>query len=982
MLRIIGPVRGRWLFVCLLGLQHLQQAGAAPGWDCQRSADGKEWVCSAGKSQPGAPSGRVEAPARSQEPAQPPREREVVRETPVKPERDERPVELARPAPSERPSVEKEAVEPDIGGVPERAETPSEESAPEPDVAETDIVPKNEDEAEVPRAVTMKRLPGVTAPTLGEAAPKQMVKSSAPPGWSCKPGPEQQWDCGLVGPDPRGEAHPVGEAAESETGWAESSTITGQDESRFRSIMARLPDDPWRLTCGKHKSEITPSTLFLVTPEDEVARKRAPLEIRSDSAELLHGEVSNFQGTADLVRADQTLFGDFVTHNNESGTLNAQGDVIYREKGLSFAGDTAFLRLNTDQGVLRNSQFVIETVPARGTSRRTTIDSKYLTRYEKVSYTTCPPGNQDWLMHASTAKINKETGRGFAKNAWMEFKGVPFFYTPFLSFPVDDRRQSGFLTPTFGSSKVGGFNFVLPYYFNLAPNYDATFSPRLLTNRGLLFRSEFRYMTDWTKGTIQGEYMPHDKERDEARGMFAVRNRAKFSKNLTSRLNIFHVSDERYLNELGNILHIPNNVFIRSYGDLTYTGTNYSVVAASDYYQTIDPSFTDASKPYARLPQLTFNYWQNVLDTGLQFQGLAEVVNFYNPERVQGQRLNLKPRLSYPLQSAAGFVTPSVTLQHTEYWLDYPDNISGNGDSQSLTVPSFSLDTGAFFDRDFQLGSLPMQQTLEPRLFYLYIPEVDQNDIPVFDSAQYDFNFYQLFRENRFVGTDRVGDTNQLTAALTTRFIDQESGLERLKLSLGEIFYFSDRRVQLSPTTPPDTSTVSNLVAEATSMITDHWSFKSTGQWNPDTNRIGRGQVGFFYNSRRNDLFSVSYRYLGDPNNLSQVKVNLTDVGFRLPFAEGWHLIGQWQYSILDQLTTQAVVGVEKETCCYRLSLVGLALSEWRDNTNGQVLSAEDAESNNTLFFMLELKGLTRLGDQIDRFLARNIRGYRMENEF
>ncbi len=975
MIRIIGPARSRWLLLCAFGLQQpLCAQAATPGWDCQRSADGKEWMCTAGPgdSAAGAPAGRPAQPAARPAP--------VVRtpeaEEPTAAPETEASEQVAQPAPPQRVPRDTPA-EPEPT---ETAESPAEETVEEPTLAEGQESAGGEDEREEPR-VTFKRLSGVTAPVLAEAPRKESVKPAAQPGWTCKAGGEQQWDCGLVGADPRGEAHTVGEAADSVADWEESSTITGQDEARFRSIMARMPADPWKLTCGKRKSEITPSKYFIMSPEDEIARAQAPLEIQSDTAELVHGEVSNFEGTADLVRADQSLFGDFVTHNNESGTLNAQGNVIYREKGLSFSSDTAFLRLKTDQGVLRNSQFVIETVPARGTSRRTTIDSKYLTRYEKVSYTTCEPGRQDWLMHASTAKINKETGRGFAKNAWLEFKGVPFLYTPFMSFPVDDRRQSGFMTPTFGSSKVSGFNFILPYYFNLAPNYDATFTPRLLTNRGMLYRGEFRYLTDWTKGTIAGEYMPHDDQRDDSRGMFAFRNRAKFTKNLTSRMDIFRVSDDRYLNELGNILHIPNNVYIRSHGDLMYSGTNFNAIAASDVYQTISPNIPNSAQPYARLPQLTFNYWQNVFDTGLLFQGTADAVNFYNPDRVEGQRLSLRPKLSYPFVNPGGFVTPSMTLQHSEYWLNYPDNAVNNGDSQSLTVPIFSVDSGAFFDRDFQLGSLPMQQTLEPRLFYVYIPEVNQDDIPNFDSAQYDFNFYQLFRENRFVGTDRVGDTNQITAALTSRFIDQDSGLERLKLSLGEIFYFSNRNVQLNSTIAPDTSTVSNIVGEVSSSLTDAWSFKSTGQWNPDTNRIGRGQVGIFYNNRRNDVFSVSYRYLGDPNDVSQVKVNLADIGFRIPFADGWHVIGQWQYSILDQLTTQAVAGIEHETCCYRLSLVGLRYLNGTTTTGVQVL-AEDAEANNTVFFMLELKGLTRLGDQIDRFLSRNLRGYRLENEF
>jgi len=803
--------------------------------------------------------------------------------------------------------------------------------------------------------------------------PPKSVAAAKPPGWSCRPGETgKDWDCSLVGPDPRGLPHVVAEESQKAENWAETTTITGEDEQRFGALTALLPADPWANACAG-KSESAPMTEFLLTPGEKLARERQPLEIRSDYAEMVDDEIATFTGAAELTRADQKLWGDFVTHNTVSETLNARGNVIYQEKGLTFSSDTAFMELDTNRGVFRNAQFILETVPARGTSRLTHLDSDTLSRYEKFTYTTCPPGDTDWMLHARHVKINKETGRGSAKHAWLEFKGVPFLYTPYMSFPVDDRRLTGFLTPSFGSTKVGGFDLTAPYYFNLAPNYDATFTPRLLTKRGLLLRGEFRYLTEMTQGRVLAEYMPRDDVRGATRGQVGFINDTRFAENLFSHVDANYVSDDRYLNELGNPLNIVDRRHIRSYGQLTYGRSGFGISTLADYYQTIDPTIPATGRPYYRLPQVILSYGHALGNTGLLFNGLSEITNFsHTGGQVSGQRLNVIPRISYPWQKAAGFIVPSLSWQHTQYWLQ--DQLPGVNDSLSRTAPIFSLDSGLFFEREFEVAETPLLQTLEPRLFYLYIPDKNQKDLPVFDTGEYDFSFYQLFRENRFTGVDRLGDANQVTLALTSRLIDQASGLERLRASVGEIFYFDDRDVTLS-NTAPKTENKSNLVAEVYSRLTPTWSIRSGGQWNPEEGRIDRGQVALQYDDRDNHLFNVAYRFRRD-QNFDFVRLDLTDVSFRLPFAKGWNAIGRWQYSLLDQVTLESFLGVERETCCWRFSLIGRHyINDVRTGTNG------GNTANNGVFVQLELKGLTRFGDQVDRFLERSISGFRLEDD-
>ena len=997
-----SPKHLRWAVLVSLGLS--STPGHAGGnWNCERSKDGKDWVCVTKGAQPApaesaqpAPSGeKSTAPAES---AQPAPSGEKSTRPPEPPARLVRPEE---PAPHPAPILAEPAPVPRAGPTPaEPAAVPAKpvpSRPPEPALA-----------AEPEPAAPLQRLPTTIKDRPPSAEAPAQAEAPQRPGWNCRTGEPgengKEWDCALTGADPGGAAHTVGESGEATQYWSQSPTITREDEQRFQRVMSLLPANPWANACsGLRKRDTAPMTEFLLTPAEREQREHEPLEAYSDYFEMLDNEIVNFTGTADLVRADQKLWGSFVSHNTYANTLNARGNVVYQEEGLTFASDTAFLDMDTDRGVLRNTQYILEAVPARGTSRLTHLDSNTVSRYETATYTTCPPGNLDWLMHASNVRIDKDSGRGVARNAWLEFKSVPMFYSPYLSFPVDDRRQTGFLPPSFGSvfgsnsKNATGFQFNAPYYFNLAPNYDLTFTPRIMAKRGVLAQGEFRYLTENSRGRALLEAMPWDAVRQQSRGQAGLQDDTRLAENLRLHIDGNYVSDERYLRELGNPLNIVNWRYIRSNGSLTYSGSNYTVQTLADYYQTIDPTIPPSAQPYYHLPQVSFNIGQPIGDTGLVASGLADISSFQHTSsglRPVGERLNLKPRLSYPLQSAAGFFTPSVTLHHSEYWLEDVDRwqywapkssrlVSTRENSLSRTVPLMSLDSGVYFEREFNLGQSSMLQTLEPRLFYLYVPYRDQRKIPVFDSSEYDFTIYQLFRENRFTGNDRVGDANQLSFAVTNRFIEQSSGLERLRLSVGGIRYFQDRRVNLfdqaDPTLTDDASKTlrgyrtqpdSNLIADAFSALSPDWSLRTAGQWNPERGRIDRGQVGLQYNNRANQILNLAYRFRRFQNQ-DAVSLDVTDVSFRLPISQGWYTIGRWLYSLEDQVTLDSFFGFERETCCWRFTLLG----------RHYINDPKQTLANNGVFLQLELKGLTRLGDQVDQFLRRTVSGYRLADE-
>ena len=812
-------------------------------------------------------------------------------------------------------------------------------------------------------------------------------------GWSCRQGEDaKEWKCTLAGPDPRGETHVVHEPGEEVLNWSEQTDITDEDEKRFRSLMGSFPSDPWLLHCGKR--EEYRGTDFLVSPADRTARERAPIEIRADYGELHGDEMANFSGAAQVTRADQRLSADYISRNAFADTMNASGSMTYMEKGLAFSSDSGFLELGKDKGVLRNSQFVLSTVPARGTSRLTFFDSKDLSRYEQFSYTSCPPGNRDWILHADKVKINKATGQGSGSHAWMEFKGVPMFYTPYMSFPTDDRRQTGLLAPSFGYSSIRGFDLTIPYYFNLAPNYDLTVWPRLLTERGVLLHGDFRYMTPYNQGRLIGEVLPSDWETNKTRGEVGFLDNAFLTQNLRTHLDLNWVSDQQYLNQLSNQLALIDFNYVRSNATVTYTGEGYGVTTSMDYFQTINPLISQEQRPFFRLPATYLYQYTPIADTGLNLTTNAEFVNFASEVNPAGQRFNLRPQLQYPLRGAAGFLTPSVSFQLTQYLMNDLVNPNDPNDStkqnqqvvdSSLTraLPIVSLDSGLFFERDLDIGKSGYTHSFEPRLFYVYIPYQNQDKFPLYDTINYDFRYQQLFRENRFTGGDRLGDTNQVTLAMTSRLSDLGSGRDRLRGTIGQIFYFQGRRVTLPISNvgteyyPDQATTFSNLIADVSAALSDRWWLDVGGQYNPYDDQFERRQVSLRYDAHNNDLFNLTYLYLNQPSNQS-FQIDLIDSSMRLPIpfmGEGWHAIGRWQYSLLDQITLEAFGGIERETCCWRLAVVG---RHYINNVSGTAGTSNFTSSaNNGVFVQFEFKGLTRLGDQLEKLLTRSIRGYR-----
>ena len=922
-------------------------------WNCEQNQSG-EWTCLNDGSASAAPASPPKPLTKPTAPAQPAPQQTVKTDPAPTPQT---PAATAAPTPTASTTASTPA--PAIA-------TPTTASAP------AAIAEKKPLEALKQRLrLVDKPKPSPEAPKL---APEPSLANNKESGWTCQSGDNQaKWNCNLVGPDPQGDAKVVAETA-VDNPWLPRPFTRGQEQS-FQALRAEFEHDPWQ-NCSSWSGK----KRKLQSPAQGV-RDGATTDVNADFTEVFDGEIMSFAGNVDLRRADQHVTAEKASYDTVSETVDAQGHVMYSETALAFSSETASFSLGKDEARLRNTLFIAAEAPLRGSAETVYRDSKSLSRYNDAAITSCPPGNQDWVAHAERLKIDRDSGKGSAKNAWLEFKGVPVAYTPYISFPVDNRRLSGFLSPTWGSSQRNGFDTSLPYYWNIAPNADTLFTARYMDKRGVMFRNKFRYLTDISRGSLFTEYLPFDDQTGKARYLGSFKDQTIFTPHLSSLIDLNYASDKTYFNDLNNALGIQTARFLNNTAFINYGRQNVAFSAGVQHYQSIDKTITDQLTPYDVLPRINLNLSHPFQSLPLTVAMDNQYSYFYHDVNVNGQRLALAPSISAPLESGAGFLIPKITGHFTQYQLSN-QALTGQPDSISRTLPIFSLDTGLQFEKQLNLAGMPYSHTIEPRLFYLYIPRKDQSAIPVFDSSAFDTNFYSLFRENRFSGSDRIQDANQVTLAMTSRFIDSTTGLEPMKVSAGQIVYFQDRTVNM-PGVPTQISQTSNFVGEFSGQMTKHLSYMTGAQWDPENNAVGRGQAVLKYRSQPNEIFDIGYRYrrtsLSGITNVPQAEISQTDVSFRWPLLGDWYGLGRWQYALNFDKTTESFIGVERENCCWRFRILGRRFINGAYTSN---ILDPDAKPETAFFVQLELKGLTSFGDSIDTFLQTNLNGYRKASYF
>ncbi|WP_081987152.1 LPS assembly protein LptD [Methylotenera sp. G11] len=600
----------------------------------------------------------------------------------------------------------------------------------------------------------------------------------------------------------------------------------------------------------------------------------------------------------------------------------------------------------------------IRSSKARGDAESVLFEGEDKKRLLGARYTTCDAGVDDWYIKASEISLNDYTESGSAKNARIEFKGVPLLYTPWISFSFNDQRKSGFLSPTIGSTSRSGFEALVPYYWNIAPNMDATLAARALSKRGVQLQGEFRYMEDNYAGISNLEYLPTDSLSNETRYYANLKHQHKFGNGWSAGYSLEKVSDDQYFSEMSTRIVTTSRVNLPQQFNVDYVDDTWRFNAIAQKFQTLKQD----AYPYERLPQMTLvgnKYYDNV-NANLYSQLSVFDINKNAPlnsitgqPRVTGVRSTIYPSISIPMSRTYGYVTPKLGIHYTSYSLnDDPNNQS----SYQRTLPIFSLDSGLYFDRDFKIASRGYSQTLEPRLFYVYIPERDQSNIPIFDSSLADLNFSSLFSENQFVGNDRINNANQLSFALTSRFIESSTGTQRLSASIGQRYYFADQKVTL-PGVEARKNNSSDIIAGISAQLRTSWIVDAFWQYNTDNSNSVRSTISGRYNPEPGKVLNLSYSYRQD-------SIDQSDISAQWPLGKGWYGIGRANYSFRESRIIETIGGLEYDAGC------------WQARSVIQRVSTATAEANYALFFQLELGGLASIGANPLKVIQRNIPGY------
>jgi LPS-assembly protein len=702
----------------------------------------------------------------------------------------------------------------------------------------------------------------------------------------------------------------------------------------------------------------------------------------------LQGDTVHFTGGVDVTQGYRRFQGDTAVVDREQETIRLTGQVSLREPGMLLVGDRAFFDSDSGEATVENGQFVLHADHLRGDAGELERDSEGLIHLHNGTFSYCPPGENDWQIRAKDVELDLDDGLGTARNATVNVGKVPIFYTPWLRFPLDDRRRTGLLWPDFGNDSTGGLDITAPLYLNLAPNYDALYSPRYIEERGVNHELKLRYMHDnvgyWTVG---GTYMGHDKHyenqieegQSDDRWLGVVKHDGLFAQRWRSRIDYMKASDEQYMKDLeATSLNAQRQTSLLQLGSMDYLGDDWLFNLEVQQFQSLAEDINDQ---YKKLPQFTGQYRGRGTPFALQPIALGQYSNFDSDEDVvTGQRAYAELGASYPMQWSYGFLEPLLKYRQLNYELT--EGRFFTDDSPSAGSALASVDGGLVFERDTRLAGKNLLQTLEPRLYYLYAEHEDQTDQPDFDSAELTFNYNQLFRETRFSGHDRLDDANQLSVGLTTRFIDTETGERLLSASLGQIFYFRDREVRLQPGAQPLDESGSEIAGELSFNPTRHISVRSTLVYDPYSGNMNSGNVQAGYRADNGTIFNIGYSYRR-PLNLvnNQQETEQASASAYYPLTNNWRVFGAVNYSVIDNKNIEDMLGVEYDNCCWTVRLMHL---RYYDNTTTGFFpdfSNPNLEQEKSTQVQIIFKGMGGFGDRISSILEDMIRGYQ-EREY
>ncbi|MCC7200830.1 MAG: LPS assembly protein LptD [Gammaproteobacteria bacterium] len=674
-----------------------------------------------------------------------------------------------------------------------------------------------------------------------------------------------------------------------------------------------------------------------------------PIDVSSDSASVTRAGDAELAGHVVVNQGDRSLRADSARYEAATESFQVEGSVEYRAPELRLKGESG--TWGGETGKFTGTEFELPTKGARGRAQELAVDRKGDLKLLGVSFTTCPAGQEDWQLRASSIDIDRAGQQGTGRDVRIDFQGVPILYTPWISFPVGQARKSGFLFPTFGQSDRHGVELGVPYYFNLAPNYDLTLEPRLYSKRGIDLGAKFRYLTTSSRGKFTGDVLPSDDVANRDRAYARLEHVTDFLPDLRLTADLAQASDSAYFEDFALGPEGTSVTYLKRFARVDYRGQGWRFRGLVDDFQTIDETIDPLDRPYSRLPQLVLSGGWPLGQGGLRGDVDGELSWFQRNEGVTGARFDVEPRLSLPLRGAGYFIEPLVGFRHTQYNLR--DTAPGVDDAPSRSLPLASLDAGLVFERD---AGKKRVQTLEPRVLYTYVPYRDQASLPIFDSGLPDLDLVQLFRPNRYVGADRVGDANQLAAGLTTRLVERASGRQYLAATIGQAFYFETPKVLLPGERAGRNS--SDVVGQLALTAYRNWSVDLGMQWAPDTSNTVRSLVNLQYRPSGDRVINLGYRY--DEGSIEQWEASAA-----WPLGKSWQLYGRHVYSLRDKSALDTFLGFEYRACCWRARVYAR-----------KYVSSRTGQTDTSIALQLELNGLSSVGVPADAFLERSIRGY------
>ena len=722
-----------------------------------------------------------------------------------------------------------------------------------------------------------------------------------------------------------------------------------------------------------------------------------PTFVAADRIEGLGGTEVEAIGDAELRRGDTRLTADRIKYFADTDEVEATGNVRLRVAGDEATGPRLRLRIGDTTGILEQPTFrfgeravkvrgerqrgpVLTADPGAPTRAETHIETRGTAsalrfggddeyRMTDASFTTCKPGQDDWFIEAGEIDIDMGREVGTVRDARLTFMGLSSPRVPWFDFSLNNQRKSGFLPPSAGVQNTTGFDVVLPFYWNIAPNYDATIAPRYMAKRGLQFLNQFRFLQPWAAGELRYDLLPSDQSRgDEQRYAFAATSNLNFANGWSGLVNYTRASDDNYFRDLSGRLAIATQTQLTQQGLVAYASPTgqWNAFVNMQRFQTLQDPLNPIAVPYFREPQVVFNGLRQTLggfDAGLG----AEYVNFTNGALVPtGTRTTAYPYVSLPLVRSYGYVLPKVGVNARWYSLATPGTFTETGINS--TLPIASLDSGLFFERDSKWLGTDFVQTLEPRAYYLYVPFEDQSNIPVFDTSTSDLNFGQLFQENIFAGGDRIANANQLSLAVTSRLIRPSDGQELVRAVIGQRYYFADQKVSV-PGQPVRTDSQTPLILGLGGRIAQNWSadfglqYKFAGGQN-----VEKMTVGVRYSPAPASVASVSYRYVDQSYTAGAGTINTVDVAGQWPLGRGFYGVGRVSYDLEGSKVVEALGGLEYSAGCW---IVRGVVQQFQTATDQQTTS---------FFIQLELNGVARIGSNPIELLRRNIPGYTLIN--